>query len=233
MSKTVRKGRGFRPSDTAAIAVEVSKNKKVGKMSATYVTQASCGDCRLRGNGCYAEHGTVRWVTNRLNANPTVDPTEIAQDEADAVDTLSGRRHLRGHVVGDCPTDEAAKIVSAAYERYMAKHGKKAGTYTHQWKNVSRESWGQVSVLASCESLEEVRQATAKGYKTALVVTEYERDTAYEVDGVRIIPCPEMTGRAKSCEECLLCWRGDKVPGTIAFKAHGKGAAQVRDLIQL
>jgi len=51
-----------------AFAVEVSDNKKIGPMSATYVSQESCpGDCPHMGNGCFAELGVMAIHTSRLN----------------------------------------------------------------------------------------------------------------------------------------------------------------------
>ena len=42
----------------AVVAVEVSGNRKLGPVSATYVSQRSCPrDCPFLGRGCYAEWG--------------------------------------------------------------------------------------------------------------------------------------------------------------------------------
>jgi hypothetical protein len=84
-------------------------------------------------------------------------------------------RPLRLHTVGDCRTDEAARIVAAAAERYMDAGGGPVWTYTHAWRLVDRASWGRVSVLASCETPEQVELARARGYATAIVVDEFDR----------------------------------------------------------
>jgi hypothetical protein len=85
---------------------------------------------------------------------------------------------MRLHTVGDCRTDEAAKIVAAAAERYMDAGGGPVWTYTHAWRLVDRASWGRVSVLASCETPEQVELARARGYATAIVVDEFDDRTA-------------------------------------------------------
>lgn len=111
---------------TSAIkVVEVSGNAKIGKVSATYATQATCpGDCPLRGSGCYAESGLVGMVvTSKLNrsedSQKSVD--ELAMDEAIAIAGLSGEHPLRIHVVGDATTDAAAKMLSDAAECSTSK----------------------------------------------------------------------------------------------------------------
>lgn len=210
----------------AVKAVEQSSNRKVGKVSATYAAQQSCDDgCPFKNRGCYAESGLVAIHTRRLNAAACdMTPQAIADDEARAIDTLTGRLPMRLHVVGDCRTDGAARTVSSAAERYMARGNQSAWTYSHSWRDVARESWGKVSVLASVETLEDAGRAMARGYGAAIVVKEFESPTATVRDGIKVIPCPEQTGRAATCTECRLCWNADGLRdrrAIIAFAAHG------------
>ncbi len=223
-------------------AVEKSDNSKLGKgaCSATHVSQASCPtDCAFRNAGCYAEGGFVGMATARLNRSTEKDTTRIARMEATAIDGLTGQRPLRLHVVGDSRTNRAARIVSAAARRYRAKHGKPVWTYTHAWKRVRRDSWGNVSVLASCETTADAQEAMRQGYAAALVVDQFRQESAYLVDGLKILPCPAQT-RAVTCARCRLCWNAERLLGAelvIAFAAHGggntKGALARRTLLSL
>lgn len=207
-----------------ATAVESSVNIKVGPSSATWVSQHSCPNtCPLKGKGCYAESGRAAFVTRRLNASTESDQIEIAQAEAAGIRSLSGRNPLRLHVVGDCATDEAAKIVSAAAIEHTAKYGQPAWTYTHA-HNVSRESWGTVSVLRSCETHEQVVKAMEEGFAAAVIVEEFESDKPYAVGDTTYFPCPEQTGTKPNCITCGLCMKDSKLRRgrtVIAFKAHG------------
>ena len=228
-----------------ASATEKSKNGKLsvtGNVSATSAAQESCPKtCPFYKNGCYAEDGPQgAFVTSKLNkaaAAAAASALDVAIAEAAAIDKLSGKRALRLHVVGDCATDETAEIVSAAAARHRAKAGRPVWTYTHAHVDVKRESWGNVSVLASCEKTSELAAARARGYATAVVVSEFKTDKLYVDGGEKILPCPEMTGRAASCEDCRLCWDDARLRAagiTIAFKAHGAKKAKVTDkLIQL
>lgn len=232
-----------------AIAKASSGNRKIGDAATTYAAQASCpSSCAFfNGGGCYAENGTLfAIVTKPLNQAAEyshADSLDVARAEADAIDGLSSEairnRPLRLHTVGDCRTDEAARIVSAAAERYMERGGGPVWTYTHAWQLVDRASWGAVSVLASCETAEQVELARARGYATAIVVEEFESPRLYTIGagvttGVSgrderraarpVLPCPAQTRDDVTCSICRLCMNdaGIRARGySIGFAVHG------------
>lgn len=221
----------------AAIAVEKSGNTKLGEISTTHASQATCPrTCPLYGAGCYAEYGYQAMTTWRLNERRWVDPEVIARQEARAIDGLSGERDLRLHVVGDCTTNGGAVEVSRAAERYRQRGGREVWTYTHAWRDVCRVCWGRVSVLANCESVADVREASRRGYATAMVVPEFESESAYEVaGGVKVIPCPAQT-RGVKCVDCRLCMDDERLHAaglTIAFEAHSQGKNKVKGRLEL
>jgi hypothetical protein len=162
----------------------------------------------------------VGFYTYRLNACAgELTPVEIAKQEAEEIDKLAAVRPLRLHVVGDCRTNSAAKIVSAAAERYvMRSHSEStvAWTYTHAWREVERSSWREVSVLASCETVDDCFTAMDRGYATALVVPSYADTKAYKLhssDGKReltVIPCPHST-KGVQCVDCKLCFNDQRL----------------------
>jgi hypothetical protein len=224
----------------AAIAVETSTNAKLGPVSATYASQASCPrSCPWMGQGCYAEHGLVGYQTRRLNRSALRGALRIAEAEARAIDTLTGDRLLRLHVVGDARTDAAARELGAAADRYTRRgnaprRGRKVWTYTHSWRDVARESWGEsVSVLASVETVRDAQEAMAAGYAAAVVVAAFEREGAYRIDGVTVVPCPHQT-RGVTCRDCGMCRDDQRLRSAglvIAFQAHGSGGAAVRQTL--
>lgn len=220
-----------------ASAIEVSQNRKLGAVSATYASQSTCpASCPLRNAGCYAEAGRMGLHTRRLNDSDITKPEAVAQVEADAIDRLTGRFPLRLHVVGDSPNAECARIVSDAAGRHTAKHGQPVWTYTHAL-DVPREAWGSVSVLRSCERVADVVKALEEGFGAAMVVPEFKQDTAYEIaEGLTGIPCPEMTGKADSCLSCGLCMKADKLRAgrkVILFAAHGSRTKTVQNNLRV
>lgn len=219
-------------SSISAIAVEESENGKTGKISATYASQKSCPkDCVLRNDGCYAEKSYAGMTTRRLNQSEDT-AAAIAKAEAEAIDKLTGKLDLRVHVVGDCKTDKEAKIVSSAMLRHKAKRGKKAYTYTHAWRDVLHASWQGAAVLASCDSIDDLPLAKARGYATAFVArkgTELFRrfkalGKAAVVDGHKLVPCPyQVSAKKPQCVQCRLCFDAAKLRDidiTILFLEH-------------
>jgi hypothetical protein len=70
----------------------------------------------------------------------------------------------------------------------------------------------------------------AAGYAAALVVIDFEREGAYEVDGLKVLPCPEQT-RGITCRDCGLCRDDGRLRSAglvIGFAAHGTGGPAVR-----
>lgn len=206
-----------------AFAKELTENRKLGPVSTTYAAIQSCpSTCPLlKSRSCYGMIGPIGYQWSLLKGKGTV---KIAKVEAKQIDSLTGFNDLRLHTLGDCSNDTAARIVADAAMRYMHRRHKAAFGYTHAWRKVARRSWGKVSMLASCENTADIRKARAKGWATSLIVTDFKQETAYEIDGIKVIPCPEQTGRCANCVQCRLCMRDDKLKAanvTIAFKGHG------------
>jgi hypothetical protein len=182
------------------------------------------------------------FTTNRLNRAAaefaTLSPAAVALIEAAGIDTLTGKRDLRLHVVGDARTDKAAQILSAAADRYIARGASKGKavrvwTYTHA-RDTRRDSWGRISVLRSCETMQQVRAAHNAGFAAAIVIPEHTHDRAYKLDGEYTgIPCPEQTGKAANCQACGLCMQDSKLharKNVIVFAAHGQGKKKMLHL---
>jgi len=179
---------------------------------------------------CYANNGHGMALQtkriNRLWSGRTA--SEAARAEARALDMAGAvpGADLRLHTVGDCRTAEDAAVVSAAAERYVARTGGRAWTYTHSWRHVDRGAWGTVSVLASCETLADVMRARARGYQAAWVVmpgaTAAAAGRAMDLGGgIRALQCPEQSGKAQDCASCRLCMQGRADGPVIVFEAHG------------
>jgi hypothetical protein len=223
-----------RPTQHDGVIVKAySGNAKLGNMAATYVAKHSCpNSCPFKSNGCYAEHDNTRGHWDRITLGSLdATPFELAKREADAIDRLPADRSLRLHVAGDSTTEEGTRLIAAACERYMKRgKGVKVYAYTHAWAEVSREAWGNVSILASCETAEQVEQARERGYATAIVVHRFGGDRAYRADGVKIIPCPQQT-RDVTCSDCRLCMDDERLHVSelsIGFEIHGQGRNKAR-----
>jgi hypothetical protein len=210
-----------------------TKNRKLGtKVAVTNVTiQGSCpSTCPLRDNGCYAQLSFVGMHNTKLTKawedEGAPEPRTVARAEAALIrayaQVVPQGTPLRLHVSGDARTNGAAKILAAACEAWPGP----VWTYTHAWRTVDRESWGdKIIVWASCESDEDMAIARARGYRPSIVVTSHDGDRATNNEhDQKVIPCPNQT-RGLSCQDCGLCWVDH--PGAISFAVHGTGTKRV------
>jgi hypothetical protein len=218
-----------------AIAVTLSSNSKIGLMAATYASQVTCPKtCPLRGRGCYTERGAVNIHLMRLNkaaTNVHANALTVARAEVLAIQNMAiiPNLPLRGHVVGDCPTAKCAEIVGDAYRSYMQRGGGRAYSYTHAYLTVPRKAWGpDISILASCESLDQVKAARRMGYHAAVLLVKEKLVKATTIQGIKILPCSHAL-RGTFCSECKLCLREDflaKSGAVVAFEATNRPALE-------
>lgn len=224
---------------SAAIYVEDSKNKKISgrrRADATYVPvkQTCPKSCKLMDNGCYAKLSYVGIVNSRLTKKAdNLSPVKVARLEAQAIDNaysggpIPEYRDLRIHVSGDSRTIIGTKIINAAVGRWKNRGGDSAFGYTHAWKHVPRNTWSNVSMLASVDSIKDVTSARKNGYAPAIVVPEFPSKRAFKLkdSDTTWIPCPaELKKENIACADCRLCMKAEWLFSTnrgIAFAAHG------------
>lgn len=141
---------------------------------------------------------------------------------------------LRLHTVGDCTLDEGAQLLAQAAKEHTAKNGQKVFTYTH-CHTTQRASWGDISVLRSCETFMQVEKAHEDGFASALVVDSHESPTAFKRGDFTIIPCPQQTGKAENCASCKLCTNDKKLhskKAVIALAVHGPRTKMVKSILK-
>lgn len=213
--------------------------------AATYVSiEATCPtSCRFRDGACYVTAGFTAQLARSLDAAARGSGGDAAVDaEAALIEAAFGRaqvpqdgarggRDLRLHVGGDASSEEAAQRLSWAVDTWRYRGGGAAWTFTHRWREIHRGAWGEISALASVESVAEANEARRRGYVPALVVDAFPSDRAFRPSGtsLRFVPCPAET-RGTTCVECRLCLddgalrRGGRA---IAFAVHGLGRSKV------
>lgn len=225
-----------------AIYVEGSKNSKLmgsKPIDGTYVPIGNTCDpsCPLKADKlCYATLSYVGMINKRLEKRArNSSPLKLARAEAACIDnaydggSIPEGRDLRIHISGDSRSVKGTRVLAKAVDRWLARNGRTAFSYTHSWSHVPRSVWGQVSVLASIESIEQVEAVRSQGYAPALVVAEHTTDKAYTLPGspVSWLPCPAQTkpgGKEVHCSDCRLCMRADWLLAEnkgITFAAHG------------
>lgn len=213
--------------------------------SSTYVSiGATCPtSCRFKDAGCYVQVGITGARARKLDLEAKArDWTgdRVIEHEAYIIDRqwpdgipqdgAQGGRDLRLHVGGDVSSQRAARVLAGAAARWRARGGGAVWTYTHRWSDIDREAWGDITVLASVESLEEAHEVVSLGYMPGFTMSNFASERAWKPKGsdLRIVPCPAQT-RDRNCVTCRLCLdRKPAGPAAIAFAMHGTRAKSAR-----
>ena len=221
--------------------------------------ETTCNNaCPFKTGGCSARSGLTKFRAERLDvAADALTALDIIQQEVSLIDAAYGGgpipqdgalggRDLRLHDGGDVGSEAGARLLAQAARRFKARGGGSVFTYTHWWREIPREAWGDaITVLASVEDPADIGAARARGYAVAIIDPEFSgHKKAYRIPGSNtiIIPCPYESGaggievvgsrdRPRTCVECRLCIDRDLVAmnAAIAFKPHGPGAQQVTE----
>jgi hypothetical protein len=220
------------------IAVGIRKNStnsKTGAMIQTYIIRsdmdpisavksgadsAICGNCVHRGNedlgigrSCYVTliHGPRSvYASYKRGIYPRASAFEAA--------ALFAGRMVRLGTYGD--------PAAAPYAMWTVALGKASGWtgYTHQWRAIDTR-WASL-VMASADSVDDMSEAHAKGYRTFRVSPKGEGN----LKGLEIsCPASEEMGKVTDCLSCKACMgTSAKARVSVQIAAHGAGKKHVR-----
>lgn len=214
-----------------ACALDRSRNSKTGHMVQTYILRADmhpveavrtgadvfiCGTCKHRGDGtgkersCYVTlmHGPSSVYRSWQRG---VYPAEAAAE----VGRLLAGRMIRLGTYGD----PAAVPIDVWHS--LTAHAEGWTGYTHRWPDLGRD-WALL-LMASADTLDEARDAQAKGWRTFRV-------GAGTVFGKEVrCPASAEAGKKTVCADCRACMGlAGKARGSIVIAPHGAGAKHAR-----
>jgi hypothetical protein len=202
------------------LATVGSKNVKTGSMVQTWILRSDlppftisntgqdgsiCGKCPRRhslGGDCYvivhnAPTSTWRnWHNAGQPGENWADPINILRLQSDARE--SG---LRLGSYGDpaaVPIDTWQDLIDAIQPKHVVG-------YTHQWRNLSSFSWRDVwfrdHVMASCDSIDDAKDASRLGWRFFLAVPETLNPS---LTLNTVVQCP-ATISDRTCATCGAC----------------------------
>lgn len=185
--------------------VRNSQNSKVGNMHATYSPQITCPTSCPFYPSIY---GDIEGIEERLHVQ-----VQFAEIEAQKIDELVPDKDLRVHVVGDGSNSISAGLLGDAMVRYEKRgadlgYDVQAFTYTHAWDapyNVPESAWNGANVLASCETVADIKQARSLGYACEWTYKEHETNKVHEREGIKVLPCPNNFNAKLQCVDCMKC----------------------------
>lgn len=88
------------------------------------------------------------------------------------------------------------------------------------------------------KTMADVKRAMGMGYAAAIMVSEHGGSDGKATlrDGLRVVPCPQQTGRAADCMSCGLCLDAGRLRQAnivIEFATHGSQGKRAGDALKL
>jgi len=225
-------------------------NEKTGPIPTAYVidadpnvadpgagSRASCAaiGCALLGEGCYAHSGTPRMGVASL-VRSLVEGADKSLERALANRDPSATA-ARMTALGDVAATPALVMIAKRAARRIAQEGLGLIGYTHGWR-LEQAAGLRSTFRASCNTLNEVDEALAAGWK-ATTVLPYDVDPrsrdVVTPGGAKVKICPALVppaeGRARvTCNTCRLCTTSSPIR-VIGFPAHGRQELAATELI--
>jgi len=202
--------------------VSSSSDVKIGKVPASYSTIDSCPDsCSMKSGGCYA---WGLFYLKILSGKISRGALKLKNLNSALQERDKSAKIVRHRVAGDIVDDVSSTLDEC---KLVESTGLINIGYTHDWRSPESQPLKKY-FRASCNSLEDLREAHRSGWSTTLVVDGNPQKVSY-IDGKKAILCPARHGVAGkkdiTCNDCTLCKVSDKTKDTIVlFKAHGNKA---------
>jgi hypothetical protein len=210
-----------------------SKNSKTGAMVQTYILRADidpinavrsgadasiCGDCMHRGDGA----GRKRSCYVTLYRGPRAVYAAYKRGSYPKVDAFTARKLFAGKMIRLGAYGDPVAAPFALWKTAVADAKGWTG-YTHQWRSVDPR-WCELA-MASADSLSDLQQAHAQGWRTFRVTS-----SAFEnIRGLEIIcPASEERGKVTNCIDCKACMgTSAKSKASVQIAAHGTGRQHI------
>jgi hypothetical protein len=188
------------------------RNSKLGKgVMSTYRGKKTCPpDCPMF-KACYAKCGPANLAFSK----------PMQKNEGDKLfafmQSIPQGKTFRHHVTGDFGRNGKLdyEYIAAFILAHYSRPDVTAWTYTHFWRSFTKNPFqgSNVNVNASCETLQDVKEAREKGFDAVLVTKSKEVP-----QGAILCRHAQSNGKVQ-CKDCLMC--ATKNHPTIALPIHG------------
>lgn len=204
-------------------------NKKTGGMIQTYILRGDiaplsalktgddvsiCGDCKHRP----ANLGTCYVAVFQ---GPTMVWNKYQKNGYSTLSLKQGAEWLRDGLVRLGAYGDPAAVPFEVWHSLLRYTATWTG-YTHQWHLEQFQEFSEYC-MASCDTLEELKQAQDKGWRT-FTITQKDLATVDPMVKSKAFLCPasEEAGKKIQCESCLACsGTGGSNTASVYIPVHG------------
>ena len=202
-----------------------SQNVKTGPIPTAMIEKSTCPDsCELKGNGCYANSGMMRFRWDQVTAGAGIPWKTFCG----MIKNLPDGTLWRYGTAGDLPGYGERIDFDDMLELVHANTGKRGFAFTHKPltpENIRRirganEAGFVVNLSAWNGANADVKLASGAGPVVCLIpwgTPEVSRTPA----GTKIVACPAQTRDRVTCKKCGLCAKQRDF--VIGFYPHGPG----------
>lgn len=211
--------------------------RKLGNIVVSYSPKSSCPDtCTLKTGGCYAwDLYYMRIMGDKIERGVQKikgkeKPFHI-RSLAEALKKRSvGCKIVRHRVAGDIIGDVSETLKDCLT---IVKSGLTNVGYTHAWREEQVQPLKEY-FRASCQSMEEVKEARAKGWSATVIFDDTVGRGKQSLEGETVVMCPiDDYKKNVTCNSCRLCRIDNKTKDiTVGFKLHGNGAKKNKHKVQ-
>ena len=210
-----------------------SSNAKTGLIPVTTSSANTCPtDCKLKGNGCYAEYGPLalhwRHVSNGARGG-------TLEDLGAQIKRLPKHQHWRWAQAGDLPgdgqridTDDLAQLVAANKNRCGFGYTHYDPFDAHNAQAIKAANDDGFVINLSADSLDQADKLAALNIApVACILPTGTTKPLKTPAGRHVSVCPATVRDDVTCASCGIC----AVPGhraIIGFPAHGVGAKKAQ-----
>lgn len=162
--------------------------------------------------GCYAQSGITGGVVRKLDEAVRLfgySHDQVIEQEAWLIATRKPPRGrvIRVHVSGDARTRWAARQLAEAVRTWNVNEGGPGFTYTHG--PTRRDDWGGISVLASVEDVNGIRDARRRGsFRRSWFPSIDLRTISRSLERASSLALPRRATRRVSSAGCALTTPG-------------------------
>ncbi len=203
-------------------------NRKLGAdVASTTSGRDTCPpSCPLLGRACYAESGPLAWHWDKVSSGARGDTFGAF---CDRLAKLPDGAKVRLGQAGDLPGTRGKLNGRKVFTLGAAVAHVRAWIYTHYRPTAAnlvslRALARTVAVNLSANSLTEADEYRATGLPVVVAVPSGHAERSKTPAGLRVLVCPEQTGRVANCSACMLCADTSPKRPVIAFRAHGRHA---------
>lgn len=222
---------------------KISGNAKTGKIPVTVTESRSCpSNCRLKGQGCYAELGKVGIHWKKIDkAERGTSYWQAMQ----AIASLPSGQRWRHNVAGDL-VHAGQKIAADSLAGIIqANKGKQGFTYTHHRvigddavvlhnrQQIRLANRNGFTVNLSADTLEQADKLKALNIGPVVTILPIDAPKTMKTPaGNIVIVCPAVYRNDTTCSNCGICQVSTR-KAIIGFPAHGVGKKKAQRVFMM